>query len=316
AMLTPDEHIAVQATVQEYTDSSISKTVNGPASDSVDDVKRLYSLAYELGCKGVTYYRDGSRDAVLTAVSETPKASASASAPENANEHVEAALLEKSITQQAEAKAMSPSVEAKAQQAQYRDGVKIRPDVVQGYTRRVRAPEGKVYVTLNCDEDGPLEVFVTIGKAGSDVAALADALGRLISLHLRIDSPISQNERAAEVARQLRSIGGSTSIGFGPDRVRSLPDAVARTLELHLAGKPNDALPPAADAPMTDSSASQATPGGNSHATNGYGNGYGFNAATTALYTVTGNLCPQCGNNTLHMEEGCKKCVSCGYSEC
>src|SRR5262249_14180856 len=119
----------------------------------------------------------------------------------------------------------------------YPDGVKVRPEVVHGYTRQVRAPEGKVNLTLNCDEDGLLEVFVNVGKAGSDVAALAEALGRLISIHLRIDSPLSQSQRAAEVARQLRAIGGSSSIGFGPDRVRSLPDAVARAIELHLAAE-------------------------------------------------------------------------------
>ena len=96
---------------------------------------------------------------------------------------------------------------------------------MHGYTRQVRAPEGKVNITLNSDEDGLLEIFVNVGKAGSDVAALAEAVGRLISLHLRIDSPISQNERAREIARQLTSIGGSTSIGFGIQRVRSLPDA-------------------------------------------------------------------------------------------
>ena len=78
---------------------------------------------------------------------------------------------------------------------------------------------------------GPLEVFVNVGKAGSDIAALAEALGRLISLNLRILSPLSQTDRIKEIADQLRSIGGSRSVGFGMQQVRSLPDAVARALE-------------------------------------------------------------------------------------
>jgi len=193
----------------------------------------------------------------------------------------------------------------------------VRPEVVSGYTRQVRAPEGKVNVTLNSDDDGILEVFVNVGKAGSDVAALAEGLGRLISLHLRIDSPISQDERASEVARQLRSIGGSTSIGFGIGRVRSLPDAVARAIELHLA-KSDDIT--AAQTGATSEHASNgnsSSASGNGHSNgNGNGHAYGANTMLLAPYSVTGNLCTQCGNNTMHYEEGCKKCVSCGYSEC
>src|SRR6266550_5045810 len=113
-------------------------------------------------------------------------------------------------------------------------GIKPRPAVVQGYTRQIAAPEGKINVTINSDEHGPLEVFVNVGKAGSDIAALAEALGRLISLNLRILSPLSQTDRIKEIADQLRSIGGSRSVGFGMQQVRSLPDAVARALEMHL----------------------------------------------------------------------------------
>src|SRR5947208_12380566 len=201
--LTPEEHVRVQATIQRYTDSSNSKTVNAPNSHTVEQVQKLYRLAYETGCKGVTYYRDGSRDAVLTRVEDERKA-----------EQQQAAMIEPVTSIQ--------------------DGVKPRPAVVQGYTRQVSAPEGKINVTINSDEHGPLEVFVNVGKAGSDIAALAEALGRLISLNLRILSPLSQTDRVKEIADQLRSIGGSRSVGFGMQQVRSLPDAVARALEMHL----------------------------------------------------------------------------------
>src|SRR6266699_1237038 len=201
--LTPEEHVRVQATVQRYTDSSISKTVNAPNNHTVEQVQTLYRLAYEMGCKGITYYRDGSRDAVLNRVEDEKKAAAQQE-PE-----------------------MEPVVSIQ-------QGIKARPAVVQGYTRQVSAPEGKINVTINSDEHGPLEVFVNVGKAGSDIAALAEALGRLISLNLRVLSPLSQTDRALEIAEQLRGIGGSRSIGFGIQQVRSLPDAIARALEQHL----------------------------------------------------------------------------------
>src|SRR5439155_17163307 len=91
-----------------------------------------------------------------------------------------------------------------------------------------------INITINSDEQGPLEVFVNLGKAGSDIAALSEALGRLISLNLQILSPLSQTDRAKVIAEQLRGIGGSRSVGFGAQQVRSLPDGVARALELHL----------------------------------------------------------------------------------
>src|SRR5436305_10299511 len=208
--LSPEEHVRVQAMVQRYTDSSISKTVNAPNYHTVEEVQKLYRLAYEMGCKGVTYYRDGSRDAVLTRVEDEKKAAEASKQTE---------------TPQAPMMEMVTSIH---------QGIKQRPAVVQGYTRQVRAPEGKINVTINSDEQGPFEVFVNVGKAGSDIAALSEALGRLISLNLQILSPLSPVDRAQEISKQLRGIGGSRSVGFGSQQVRSLPDAVARALELHI----------------------------------------------------------------------------------
>src|SRR5216683_783812 len=272
--LTPEEHVRVQASVQRYTDSSISKTVNAPNSHTVKEVQTLYRLAYEMGCKGITYYRDGSRDAVLTRVEDERKAAAAQ-----------------------QAVVMEPVTSIK-------QGVKPRPDVVQGYTRRVIAPEGKINVTINSDEHGPLEVFVNVGKAGSDIAALAEALGRLISLNLRILSPLSQMDRVREIADELRSIGGSRSVGFGMQQVRSLPDAVARALEQHL-----ETLEAEESARQT---AAPAIPEKSSN------NGHDDPVAPVSLSRLqtTGNLCSQCGCNTMVYEEGCRKCYNCGHSEC
>src|SRR5205085_328749 len=116
--LTPEDHVRVQAAVQKYTDSSISKTCNAPNDHTVEEVKRLYMQAYDLGCKGVTYYRDGSRDAVLTHVEEKP-----------------APVVE---TPPAAPVAIRP-----------------RPKILPGYTREIAAPEGDAHVTVNSDQDGP-----------------------------------------------------------------------------------------------------------------------------------------------------------------
>jgi ribonucleoside-diphosphate reductase alpha chain len=282
--LTPEEHVRVQAKIQQYTDSSISKTVNAPNHHTVEDVQRLYRLAYEMGCKGVTYYRDGSRDAVLTRVEDEKKA---------------AEALKRAETPQVPMMEMVTSIQ---------QGIKQRPAVMQGYTRQVKAPEGKINVTINSDEQGPFEVFVNVGKAGSDIAALSEALGRLISLNLQLLSPLSQVDRAQEITNQLRGIGGSRSVGFGVQQVRSLPDAVARALQLHM-----ESLLAATDDPAKSDEAN------NNHATHEAANGQTSTPTGTASLStlrVTGNLCPECGCNTMVYEEGCRKCYSCGHSEC
>ncbi len=280
--LTPEEHVRVQAMIQRYTDSSISKTVNAPNEHTVEQVQMLYRMAYEMGCKGITYYRDGSRDAVLTRVEDEQK-------KKEADAEKHAPLLEPVTSIQ--------------------QGVKPRPAVVHGYTRQVSAPEGKINVTINSDEQGPLEVFVNVGKAGSDIAALAEALGRLISLNLRLLSPLSQSDRAQEIVDQLRGIGGSRSVGFGMQQIRSLPDAVARALELHIESL-QEVEQSEAQEPIKVQV--QETVGKNGTGTHGSDP----SQVNLNMRNVTGNLCPQCGCNTLVYEEGCKKCYSCGHSEC
>jgi ribonucleoside-diphosphate reductase alpha chain len=114
------------------------------------------------------------------------------------------------------------------------------PVAVSGTTYAILSPHGPVHITINSDEDGPLEVFINAGRAGSDLAALADALARLISLQLRLPSTMSQQERLRQVSYQLRGIGGSRAIGSGKDCVRSLPDAIAQAIFCHLGESVND----------------------------------------------------------------------------
>ena len=255
--LTPEDHVRVQAKIQEYTDSSISKTVNAPEGYSVEDVKKLYMLAYDLGCKGITFFRDGSRKGVLERASDKKE--------------------EKKQTQTGE--------------------LKPRPIRVEGATYKITTPLGNAFITVNHDEIGnPFEVFVTIGKAGSEVAAMAEALGRLISTTLRFGNHSSPLERAKSIMSQLQGIGGANSVGFGPDKVRSLPDAIAKALGMHfgLIGFQRE-----------------------EKAKNGEAKKSGqLLIGQMFLADKTKDICPSCGNAGLVSEEGCKKCYSCGFSQC
>jgi ribonucleoside-diphosphate reductase alpha chain len=325
--IAPEWHIRMQGAFQRGVENSISKTINLANSATYDDVRDAYLLAWDLGCLGITIYRDGckgeqvlnlgvkgtGKDAGKTGGKDAtgaPQAKPEDASPAQVTDVGEARIGGGAMEEvDEEQEAATPAV-------RYSRGVKERPEVVTGYTRQVRAPEGKVNVTLNADTDGLLEIFVNVGKAGSDVAALAEALGRLMSLILQLDSSLSQDDRAREIARQMRSIGGSNSIGFGPERVRSLPDAVARAIECHFSE--GYAAAQERSARQGGSAPEAKGHGGNgAHETNGNGShNPAINPLNMEHYAVTGNLCPSCGNNTMHYEEGCRKCVSCGHSEC
>jgi len=292
--LTPEDHVRVQAAIQQYVDASISKTVNAPKTHTVEDVKRLYTLAYELGCKGIAYMREGSREGVLTRKEEETK---------------------KEEIKQVAAPAMMTAE------------VKPRPAVVHGSTYQIETPMGQAYITINTNGgEQPLEVFVNVGKAGSDVTAMAEAMGRLISLVLRVASPIPPMERAHRVASELIGIGGARSLGFGENRVRSLPDAVAKAIDRHFGFFAKHRV----DAPIAQPAVNGNATNGNGHAQAKTTAGAGPNVepaenpmtvpATHMLLTerrmVTVDLCPSCGEGSLVFEESCKKCYSCGYSEC
>ena len=121
--------------------------------------------------------------------------------------------------------------------------------VMRGLTYKTQTPLGDAFVTLNSDEAGdPFEMFLTIGKSGSDVAAMTDALGRIISLVLRLQSPVEPRERVRQIIAQLSGIGGMRSVGFGPNRVRSVPDAIAKVLAEEFEFKVNGKV---VDAPKT-----------------------------------------------------------------
>jgi ribonucleoside-diphosphate reductase alpha chain len=180
-------------------------------------------------------------------------------------------------------------------------------------------------------------MFVNVGKAGSDVTAMAEALGRLISLTFRMASPIPPIERAHKIAAELIGIGGARSLGFGENRVRSLPDAVAKVMDRHFGFFTKHRLDASANgnglsAMAKNSNGAGAANGERSEqiAENGKEEPGGAVNQTVVVQPaliaetnptprerlVTVDLCPSCGEGSLVFEESCKKCYSCGYSEC
>ncbi len=278
--LSAEDHVRVQAAIQKWVDSSISKTANAPHDFTIEDTKRLYDLAFDLGCKGVTIYRDGSRDVQVLNVSDEKKADEAKSAEETAPP---------------EEKAPALPVQANATSAK---NYNKRPKKLSGATYKMKTPLGKAYITINDIDGAPFEVIVNVGKAGSDVFAMSEALGRVSTLFLRFGE-LPDGNKARLLIKHLKGIGGSGAVGFGANRVESIPDAVAKALEMHLDGE--------------DESASVAASG----YSQGKGGGNQITAYEDEYHSLDApDLCPSCGAATLMPQEGCKTCTSCGYSKC
>lgn len=253
----PNEHVRMQAALQAFVDNSISKTCNFPESAVEDDVAQSYLQAWELGCKGLTVYVTGSR---LKVVLETR-----ATADTKAGSEIRLARKDDQLTI-------------------WNEGKKPRPTRLVGSTYQINTPLGKAFVTVN--ENGgsqPFEVFITTAKAGSETAAISEAIGRMASYVLRMASPVAPRDRLAELVRQLSGIGGGRPLGFGPNRVLSLPDGVAQALASYL----DESIEVIEQAPET-----------------------------AQIPMTIGDLCPECGAAGVVNEEGCRKCYSCGFSEC
>ncbi|HEY8468447.1 MAG TPA: vitamin B12-dependent ribonucleotide reductase [Longimicrobiales bacterium] len=299
--VTPEWHIRMQAAFQEFVDSAISKTCNFPHEATEEDVRKIYLMAYELGCKGVTVYRDGSRPAQVLSTGKTAKevASAASKAADLEAQLADAREEIHRLRQELE-EALRARDEAEARY-QRRRQKRSRPPVLRGTTRRMPSPLGDLYVTINEDDQGkPFEVFATLGKAGGAAMADVEAIGRLISLALRSGIPIS------EIHQQLRGISCDRAVGFGPNKVLSVPDAIAQAIAQHEREKAGvqEELPIATSlAPNPVAAAAQ--PQSQMR--------FDFLPYDPG-YTLTG-ACPECASELLYME-GCMKCPSCGYSEC
>lgn len=228
--IKPEMRVKMQATIQKHIDTAISSTVNLPEDITPEEVEKIYMLAWKLGCKGITVYREGSREGIL----ETERVS---------RKRKEIAKMEFE-----------------------------RPRIMEGKTIKLRLPQGGIYVTTNFIDKEPKEVFVTLGKSGGDEKADAEAIGRLISLYLQHGGDINN------VISTLKGIKGRY-VGWDEGiQLLSIPDAVAKALEI-----------------LTSSN----------QATN--------KEETKELTTI---VCPDCGENTVIFENGCYKCINCGYSKC
>lgn len=341
--LSAEDHIRTQAAIQRWVDSSISKTANCPADFTVEDTKRLYELAFDLGCKGVTIYRDGSRDVQVlqtekkqdqpngelahTPVSEPERMGLNADQEyihqeyedqqrEAVEDQLEIEIAEKVAGQASEASDRLLQLEGQGVEDLLKMGMavkgneavtpkqkvvdkqyKSRPQVLKGATYKMNTPFGMAYITIN-DLDGiPGEIFLNVGKAGSDVFAMAEALGRVCSLFLRYGD---HGHKVELLIKHLKGIGGSGAIGFGRSRVESIADAVAKALETHVLQ----------GAGVQESS------------------GSGLNSPEKHVENLqheyekhhnsanSRDLCPSCGSASLINMEGCRTCSNCGYSKC
>jgi ribonucleoside-diphosphate reductase alpha chain len=279
--ITAEEHVRMQAAIQAFVDNSISKTINFPSTATVEDVEQAYQLAWRLGCKGLTVYVTGSRQEVVLETKATAESKGGMGAEEQRSGGPEAS---KRVGEIAASASAYPEPKRRP-----------RPSALRGLTYRKETPLGTAYVTVNINGGNqPFEVFMNVGKAGSDVASVSEALGRLISLVLRLPSPLDANERLKMVVDQLAGIGGGRSMGFGINRVRSLPDAVAQVLREHLNSAYEIAEEPS-------------EPEAHDHAEQ---------LPLPIADRPIGDLCPDCGQAAFIPTEGCRKCYACGYSEC
>jgi ribonucleoside-diphosphate reductase alpha chain len=240
--IDPMFRVKMQATIQKYIDHSISSTVNLPSDATTDEVGKIYLEAWKAGCKGITVYREGSREGILITEKE----------------------LSKKVDQNFE-----------------------RPMVLTGRTIVFPLIEsGKLYTTVNFDEDGkPMEVFVNVGKSGTEEKAYSEAIGRLISLYLQQGGDISK------VIKALSGIKGKSITFVSGMKITSVPDGVAKAIEISMKGEQPQST-------LTE----------------------GFIVSKLKAEPETKKssflTCPKCGNDTMVSENGCLTCKTCGYSKC
>ncbi len=310
--LTPEEHVRVQAAVQRWTDSAISKTVNAPSEYTIEQTKQLYTLMYDLGCKGGTIYRDGSRDEQILATDHKKLG-------KDAAEQVESKKGTSSSKENRVQEVMSVS----GGNVQIKIAPRQRPDVMMGITYKINTPYGNLYVTINEDQHGAFEVFAQMGKAGGFFSAQTEAITRLISLSLRSNIAIE------EIIDQLKGIRGP-DVSFSQEgMVFSLPDAIAKILEKHIKrGQQQLNLP---DARPAHDPSQKVFPVKTEEVVEVQEKvvetlskkEVSLNGATITQKTQRvsianlGNapVCPTCANMMV-FAEGCMKCEHCGYSKC
>jgi len=274
--ITPEWHVKMQAAFQKFTDNAVSKTVNFPNKAATSDVERVYMLAYHSGCKGVTIYRDGSRDAQVISTGKTAEVRAQAQ--------------------------MAPQPELDVRQRSPRK----RPVVTMGSTERMRTGCGYLYVTINEDEDGLCELFTQMGKGGGCAASNSEAVARLTSLAFR------SGVDPQSIIKQLKGIRCPSPAMDTGGVIRSCSDAVAKALERYIQRREERlrreeeerAIEAEVDrgmAELVDKLSHQAT--------------VTTTIDPPRETDGNCPECPDCGS-MVEYSEGCIVCRGCGYSKC
>lgn len=255
--IEPFWHIKMQSVFQKYTDNAVSKTVNFKNDTTCAQVREVFRLAYNLGCKGVTIYRDGSRSSQVLNIG---------------------------------------GVKQEKMDVQENIMPRVRPEITNGITEKVRVGCGNLYITVNYDDHGICEVFTNVGRAGG-CPSQSEATSRLVSIALRSGMDVS------ELVAQLKGIRCHSTLRQKANnkeiKVLSCPDAIAKTIEKVLsiqtiepAGRFNNE-----EAHEEPASMSQ------------------MHEVSIGLEDNKGSSCPECGGSITH-QDGCVICPSCGYSKC
>ncbi len=305
--IEPEWHIKIQAAFQKYTDNAVSKTINFANAATRKDIAKAYHLAYDLNCKGLTVYRDGSREEqVLSTGTSQAQTKGQASAQET-------------VVQVADQRVVVPP---KAPFVPEVNTVmpRPRPSITVGVTEKIKIGCGNLYVSVNADDKGICEVFTNTGRAGG-CSSQSEATARLISIALR--SGISVDV----INEQIKGIRCPACIRREGVNVTSCPDAIARVIKKYI------------DATNGNSNGNGTNGNAGLNGLNGMNalNVNGSNAAndlsmkmvsskglTNAERAVVkkaragvaiNNACPECGMPINH-ESGCVVCTHCGYSKC
>lgn len=253
--IKPEFRVKMQGTIQRHIDSAISSTVNLAREATAGDVGKIYMQAWKAGCKGITVYREGSREGILITEEEQKKREVSV-----------AELALKSWE---------------------------RPRLMAGQTIKLNLPTGALYVTANFDNGTAREVFVTLGKTGSEERSYCDAIGRLISKYLQIGGDIK------EAITTIKGIKANSSIVWDRGvKLYSIPDAVAKALEIMIG----------VSKPLVAGSLSE-----------GQGNTplvHGQQLPISGPDEGAAEVCINCGEHGVIHENGCYTCRLCGYTKC
>ena len=276
ADISPEMHVRMQAAFQESVDAAISKTINFPNSATQDDVRSAYMLAWELGCKGITVYRAGSREEEVLTIGTDAK-------NQSGDDILESIIQD------------SPAVLTERE----------RPAVISGVTERVRTAQGNMFVTVNFDEDGqPFEVFGTLGKSGGTESAQLEAISRMVSLSLR------SGVDPKNIVDQLRGITAEPVWDSGR-LVRSAPDAVALVLSRHI-----ESIDRLDSEDFSDGERDSTTQLGLFGSASEVESADNPSTRSETSSFLSGVTCSECSVGILVHQEGCLRCPDCGYNKC